>query len=41
MNEENRVTLDEDSKLLEAEQISEEELSFSLCQMLSNKEWQE
>ncbi|WP_269434531.1 hypothetical protein [Burkholderia sp. TSV86] len=40
MNEQVKI-VEEDAKLLEAEQISEEEVTFSLSQILSNKEWQE
>lgn len=40
MSEQNK-TLEEDVKQLEADQISEEEVTFALSQILSNKEWQE
>ncbi|WP_423392018.1 hypothetical protein [Burkholderia sp. LMG 21824] len=40
MNEQVKI-VEEDAKLLESEQISEEEVTFSLSQILSNKEWQE
>lgn len=41
MNEEQQVLIEQDAQLLEAEQLAEDELTLSLCQMLSNKEWQE
>ena len=40
MNEKEKI-VEEDAKVLETEQMSEEEMTFSLSQILSNKEWQE
>ncbi|MGF6768619.1 hypothetical protein P3T18_001089 [Paraburkholderia sp. GAS199] len=41
MNEEMQSALEQDAKVLEAEQIAEDELTLSLSQLISNKEWQE
>lgn len=41
MNEQNQMILEEDAKVVEAEQVAEDELTLALSIGVSDKEWQE
>ncbi|WP_275557384.1 hypothetical protein [Burkholderia sp. MS455] len=41
MVEQNQFILEEDEKQIDANQVSDEELTLALSSSLSNKEWQE